>query len=298
MHTNKILLGLLLLAACKQKNTEVAAYGNFEATEIVVSAEATGKIMQLDVEEGDQLKEGVVVGGIDSTQLSLKKTQLRANIKAVLSKQPEANPQLEVVRQQILAQQKEQARIASMFKANAATQKQMDDINAAVAVLQKQYASLQSTLNTQISGLQNETQPIEAQVAQVNDQLSQSRIVNPARGTVLVKYAEKGEVVNYGKALYKIADLQKMLLRVYISARQLPSVKIGQQVTVRIDGTTKGSFIELPGTITWIASEAEFTPKVIQTVEERTQLVYAMKVSVENKEGQLKLGMPGEIIFK
>ena len=239
------------------------------------------------------LQAGTQVGWIDSTQLFLKKSQLRANIKAVLSKRPEVAPQLEVVREQIARQKIERQRIENLLKAKAATPKQLDDINAQIAILERQYRSLSSTLNTQVSGYTSETQPLEAQVEQLNDQLKQSRVVNPVNGTVLTKYVEKGEVVNYGKPLYKIADLSDMILRAFVGEEQLGLVKIGENVTVLTD-MPDGKYKEWPGKVTWISAEAEFTPKVIQTKEERTNLVYAVKIKVRN-DGSLKIGMPAEL---
>lgn len=286
------ILFILLFAACNRKEDGADGYGNFESTEVIVSAEATGRILTFNVEEGMALTANALVGGIDSVQLNLRKAQLGANIKAVLSKRPDVNPQLEVIRQQIATQQKERQRIQNLLKAKAATAKQLDDINAAIAVLEKQYASTASSLNTQVSGITSETQPLQLQVEQVQEQLAQSRIINPVAGTVLTKYVEKGEVVNYGKPLYKIADLHTMYLRAYVSGSQLPQLKTGQQVTVQTD-MPDGSLKSWPGTVSWIAAEAEFTPKTIQTREERVQLVYAVKVRVQN-DGSLKIGMPGE----
>lgn len=284
---------IVLFAACKSKDDAADAYGNFESTEIIVSAEASGRLLSFDVEEGAVLQANALVGGIDSIQLNLKKAQLGANIKAVLSKRPEIAPQLEVIRQQIATQQREKQRVQNLMKANAATPKQLDDINAAIALLEKQYASTSSSLNTQISGLNSESQPLELQVEQVKEQLAQSRVINPIQGTVLTKYVEKGEVVTFGKPLYKIADLNTMYLRAYISGDQLGQVKTGQQVTVQTD-LPNGELKSLPGTVSWISGDAEFTPKTIQTREERVQLVYALKVRVQN-DGSLKIGMPGEI---
>lgn len=280
-------------AACSGDDNAADAYGNFESTEVIVSAEATGRLLSFDVEEGAVLAANTLVGGIDSTQLKLRKDQLGANIKAVLSKTPDVSPQLAVIRQQIATQQKEKKRIENLLKANAATPKQLDDINAAIAVLEKQYASTASSLSTQVSGISSETQPLRVQVEQVKEQLAQSRVVNPVNGTVLVKYVEEGEVVTYGKPLYKIADMQTMYLRAYVSENQLPRVKTGQQVNVQLD-QPDGTLKTLPGTISWISSEAEFTPKTIQTREERVHLVYALKVRVQN-DGSLKIGMPGEM---
>jgi HlyD family secretion protein len=290
--TVTVIFSVMLFSACQRGGNEADGYGNFEATEVIVSAEATGRLLTFAVEEGMVLPANALIGGIDSVQLNLRKAQLGANIKAVLSKRPEVDPQLEVIRQQIATQQKEKRRIESLLQARAATPKQLDDINAAIAVLEKQYASTASSLHTQVSGITSETQPLQLQVQQVNEQLAQSRVVNPVAGTVLVKYVEKGEVVNYGKPLYKIADLNTMYLRAYISGSQLPQLKTGQQVTVQTD-MPDGSLKSWPGTVSWIAAEAEFTPKTIQTREERVQLVYAVKVRVQNN-GSLKIGMPGE----
>lgn len=294
-HTIIALMFLPALTACRNNRDNADAYGNFEAVETIVSAEGTGKLLQFVVEEGMVLPADTIVGRIDSTQLQLRKNQLKANIQAVLSKRPDAGPQLQVIKEQIARQQIEQQRVTNLLKAKAATPKQLDDINAQIAILQKQYHSLASSLHTQVSGYTNETVPLQEQVLQVNDQLQQSRILNPVAGTVLVKYAEPGEVVTYGKPLYKIADISSILLRAYVSAPQLPLIKTGQTVTVRTDAPD-GSLREWPGVVTWISSAAEFTPKVIQTREERTNLVYAVKVKVKN-DGSLKLGMPGELVF-
>jgi HlyD family secretion protein len=293
IRKNSLLWLATTLLACNSGKDKADAYGNFEAIETIVSAEGTGKLQSFSVEEGMTLQAGTQVGWIDSTQLFLKKSQLRANIKAVLTKRPEVAPQLEVVREQIARQKIEQQRIENLLKAKAATPKQLDDINAQIAILERQYRSLSSTLNTQVSGYNSETQPLEAQVEQLNDQLKQSRVVNPVNGTVLTKYVEKGEVVNYGKPLYKIADLSDMILRAFVGEEQLGLVKIGENVTVLTD-TPDGKYKEWPGKVTWISAEAEFTPKVIQTKEERTNLVYAVKIKVRN-DGSLKIGMPAEL---
>jgi Multidrug resistance efflux pump len=282
-----------LLPSCRSYDDHADAYGNFEAVETVVSAEGTGKLLSFMVEEGMTLPADTIVGWIDSTQLHLKRSQLKANIKAVLSKIPEKDPQLEVIREQIAVQKRERQRFENLVKANAATPKQLDDINYQIGILEKQYRSLASTLNTQVSGYSSETRPLEEQVLQVNDQLRQSRVTNPVNGTVLIKYVEKGEVVNYGKPLYKIADLSALNLRAYIGEEQLGQVKVGQQVTVLTD-LPGGKYREWTGTVTWVSAEAEFTPKVIQTKEERTNLVYAIKVRVKN-DGSLKIGMPAEL---
>lgn len=293
--TSTVILIACCFSACSKGDDTADAYGNFEATEVIVSAEAAGRLLQFDVEEGALLTAGALVGGIDSIQLSLKKAQLGAGIKAVLSKRPDAGPQLEVIRQQIATQQREKKRVENLLKANAATPKQLDDINAQIAVLEKQYRATASSLQTQVSGLTSETAPLSVQVEQVNEQLAQSRIINPVAGTVLTKYVEQGEVVNFGKPLYKIADLRTLYLRAYISGDQLSQIRTGQEVSVQTD-LPGGKLRTIKGTVSWIASEAEFTPKTIQTKEERVHLVYAIKVRVQN-DGSLKIGMPGELRF-
>ncbi|MBX2942512.1 MAG: HlyD family efflux transporter periplasmic adaptor subunit [Cyclobacteriaceae bacterium] len=284
-----------LLGACSSGKNEFDATGNFEADEVVVSSEAAGKILQLNIEEGQTLKQGEQIGYIDTLQLYLKKKQLQYSIKAVLAKQPDVATQLATIQEQIETAKKEKTRFENLLKDDAATQKQVDDLNAQLALLQKQYHALQSSLSTTTQSLKSEVVPLSIQIEQINDQIEKSIITNPVKGTVLVKYAEEKEVTGPGKALYKIADISSITLRAYISGDQLSALKLGQKVTVMVDDL-KTTSKKYEGEITWIASKAEFTPKTIQTKEERANLVYALKVKVKN-DGFLKIGMYGELIF-
>lgn len=263
-------------------------YGNFEATEITISSEANGKLEFLNLEEGQTLEKGAVVALVDTFQLYLNKQQLLASMETVASKSGGVWSQVNVLKQQLQTAKTEQERIQKMFAENAATQRQLDLANNQADVLKKQIQNVE----TQNAPIVNEVKTIEAKVAQINDQIAKSKITNPITGTVLTKYAEPSEVVFFGKPLYKIANMEEMTLRVYVSETQLPSIKIGQQVTVKIDSGQEMKDYE--GVISWISSAAEFTPKIIQTKEERVNLVYAVKVIVKN-DGSLKIGMPAEM---
>ncbi len=291
-----ILIVALMTGACGQGDSEFDATGNFEADEVIVSAEAAGKIMALNVEEGHELKKDVAVGYIDTTQLHLKRRQLQYSMKAVLAKQPNSSVQLATIEDQIATALREKKRFENLLKEDAATQKQVDDIEAQLTYLQKQYEATKSSLGITTESLQSEVLPLGAQVAQIEDQISKSIITNPINGTVLVKYALADEVTAAGKALYKIADLSTIILRAYISGDQLSGVKLGQMVDVLVD-QDKDSYKRYDGEITWISDKAEFTPKTIQTKEERSNLVYALRIKVKN-DGFLKLGMYGEVKFK
>jgi len=289
-------LTLLAFASCNNDKKNFDASGSFEAEETIISSEATGTIRQLNIEEGQVLKAGQELGYIDSTQLFLKKKQLEAQVKAVLSKRPDIHVQLATLEEQLKTAKKEQARVSSLVKAEAATTKQLDDINSNIEVLSRQIEAQRSTLSISSEGLNSESVPLEIQIEQVKDQLKKCRIVNPTEGTVLAKYAETNEMTASGKALYKIADLSGLVLRAYISGDQLPQVKLNQTVKVNTDDG-KGGFKETTGLITWINDKAEFTPKTIQTKDERANLVYAIKVRVKN-DGFYKIGMYGEIKFQ
>ncbi|HWK59178.1 MAG TPA: HlyD family efflux transporter periplasmic adaptor subunit [Parapedobacter sp.] len=296
MDNAKILiLAALLSASCADKQQTYDASGTFEAVETIISAEANGVIRALNVEEGQLLHAGQTVGYIDSTQLYLKKRQLEAQIDAVLSKKPNIATQLAALREQLSQAMREQHRIASMVEADAATPKQLDDANAQVAIIKKQIAAQQSNLGISASSITREASPLEIQIAQLEDQLAKSRIVNPMDGTVLVKYAEVNETTAVGKPVYKIADLSTIILRAYITGPQFAQIGLNQQVTVLVDDAD-GAYREYPGTIAWISDKAEFTPKTIQTKDERENLVYAIKIKVKN-DGLLKIGMYGEVRF-
>ena len=282
----------LLFSGCSDKDRKSDAYGNFEATETIVSSESSGKLNEFNVEEGQIIEAGEVVGYIDTSQLHLKKLQLIQQKNTVRSRFSNTSAQVSVLNEQKQVALREKQRIENMLKDNAATGKQLDDINGNIDVINKQINSIQvqnSTTTEELKGL-------DVQISQVEDQLTKSEIENPAKGTVILKFAEKGEIVNFGKPLYKIADITTMELRVYVSGAQLPEIKLGQKVKVLIDNGKK-DFKTLEGEISWISSQAEFTPKIIQTKEERVNLVYAVKVRVSN-DGTLKIGMPGEVMFK
>ena len=287
---------ILLLAACSNNQKNYDASGSFEAEEVIISAEANGTIKSLQIEEGQILKAGENIGYIDSLQLYLKKKQLAAQINAVLSKKPNIAVQVASLEAQLLTAEKEQQRISKLVKADAATTKQLDDINANIEVLKKQLAAQKSTLAITSEGINQETTPITLQIEQLNDQLQKCQIINPINGTVLTKYASGNEMAAVGKPLYKIADLSTMILRVYISGNQLAQIKLNQIVKVKTDDGG-GGLKEAQGQVIWINDKAEFTPKTIQTKDERANLVYAVKVKVKN-DGSYKIGMYGEITFQ
>lgn len=288
-----ILATAFFLPSCSKQENKPDASGTFEANEAIISAEGSGRLLRFTVEEGDTLAEGQVIGNIDSLQLLLRKKQLQAQIAAILSKQPDAASQLATIQEQLAVARHEQERFTQLQKNGASTQKQVDDISGQVRVLEKQFDALKQSLSITTGGIKAETLPLLAQIDQLNDQLHKCTVVNPVRGTVLTKYAEQNEVTAPGKALYKIADLHTLTLRAYIAGTQLPNIKIGQQVKVMVDDGAQ-KYREMQGTITWIASKAEFTPKTIQTKEERANLVYALKIAVKN-DGSLKIGMYGEV---
>lgn len=281
-------LSLLTLFSCEEQNERADGYGNFEATETTISAESNGKLMAFDVEEGQELTQGSFIGYVDTIPLSLKREQLMVSKELIASKSRGVLSQIDVLNAQLTAANVNKVRVENLIKENAGTQKQLDDITGEMAVIRQQVRSIE----IQNAPVITELKGIDVQVKQINDQIEKSIIINPINGTVLVKYAEPNEVTAFGKPLYKVADLSALELRVYVSETQLSSIKIGQEVQVRID--TSDEIESFLGTITWVASEAEFTPKIIQTKEERVALVYAVKVNVKN-DGRLKIGMPAEM---
>lgn len=282
---------MVMVSACINNNDKADAYGNFEATEIVISALGQGEILQLDIEEGDVVQQSTRVGLIDTTDLHLKKQQLYKTIEAVRTGLNTIDAQLKVHLQQKKNLGVDKERIENLYREGAATKKQLDDINGAIDLVEAQLAATQS----QKQKIMAEVETLDAQLSQVNEAISKCEIITTVSGTVLTKYAEKGEVAAAGKPLFKLADMTVMKLKVYVSGMQLPHIKIGQTVEVQIDDTkTKNRSLE--GVVSWISSTAEFTPKTIQTKEERVNLVYAVKVRVMN-DGSLKIGMPGEIYF-
>ncbi len=274
---------------------EFDATGSFEAVEVIISAEATGKLVVFDIEEGQELQAEHQVGFIDTIQLYLKKKQLQTQIEALISKKPDIEVQLSALNEQLKAAEVEKQRVEKLIKADAATQKQLDDINAQIEVIKRQIEAKKSSLEISSSGIDKDIIPLQVQLEQVEDQLKKCKIINPVEGTVLTKYAEQNEMAVAGKSLYKIADLNSIILKVYISANQLPQVKLNQKVKVFTDDG-EGGFTENEGVVTWISNKAEFTPKTIQTKEERANMVYAVKIKVINN-GTYKIGMYGEVNF-
>lgn len=286
-----LILVTLGIISCNTSNEKADGYGNFEATEITVSSEGNGKIEFLKVEEGTILEAQTQVGLIDTVQLYLTKQQLIASKSTVSSKSANVLSQKSVLAEQLKTVQIEKNRIRDMYAENAATKRQVDEIDGKVKVIEAQIQGI----GTQNAPIINDLKSIDVQIQKINDQIQKSKIINPIKGTVLTKYSEPGEITTYGKPLYKIADISEMTLRVFVSETQLPQLKIGQQVSVKIDGIEEMK--SYSGTISWIASQAEFTPKIIQTKEERVNLVYAAKVKVKN-DGSLKIGMPAEMWIK
>ncbi|UQD56607.1 HlyD family secretion protein [Flavobacterium sp. K5-23] len=288
MKKTILFLIFISLISCSKENDKADGYGNFEATEVTISSEANGKIVFLKLEEGDALEPTNQVGLIDTTQLYFNKQQLIASKNTVFSKSKNVLSQNNVLQEQLKATLIEKRRVQNMFAENAATQRQVDEMDGKVKVLNEQLKSVQ----TQNAPIANEVKSIDVQIQKIDDQIQKSKIINPIKGLVLAKYAEPNEITAFGKPLYKIADISEMTLRVYISETQLSKIKVSQQVNVKID--TEEEMKNYTGIISWIASSAEFTPKIIQTKEERVNLVYAVKVKVKN-DGGLKIGMPAEM---
>jgi len=292
MKTNLIILSILILSiSCNWNDGKSDAYGNFEVDETHISTEISGKLLQMNVEEGENVQKGDTVALVDTTQLSLRKQQLMAQRNAVATKVDNILSQIDVQREQRKTLMTEKSRLEKLLADGAATSKQMDDVDGRISVIDKQIESIES----QNAAVLSEIKAFDLQIEQAKDQLSRSYIINPLDGIVLETYTQQSELVMTGKILYKIADITNMFLRVYISGAQLSQVELGQKVTVLID-KSKDETESLTGEVVWISSQAEFTPKIIQTKEERVNLVYAMKIKVAN-DGKLKIGMPGEVLF-
>jgi len=282
---------IIILASCNVNEDLSDAYGTFEVDQIIVSAEANGKLLAFSVEEGKNIKAGEIVAIIDTVDFVLKRKQLIAQKKAISSKIENIESQIEVQEQQKKILITDQKRIENLLKDGAATQKQLDDINGQIDLVNSQIESIK-TQNTTVF---TELEVINTQILQIEESINKCIIKNPISGIVLEKYAEENEITAFGKPLYKIADMQDMILRVYVSGAQLSQIEIGQEVGVLIDEDEETNK-NLTGIITWISESAEFTPKIIQTKEERVNMVYAVKVKVKN-DGSLKIGMPGEVNF-
>jgi len=304
-----LLIGAAVFVGCSSKDNDYDASGVFETTEVIVSAKGQGEIMSLNVEEGQNVKAGDQLGYIDMTQLDLKKQQLaaskaqvQANRSAIDSHILDLSKQVASIKQQIANQQRELHRYQGLLKDGAATQKQVDDIKYQISVLQKQLAATQEQIDSsnrsfreQGAGLEAQSTGVDAQSAQVDDQINNSKIISPVSGVVLSKYAEQGEYAVPGRALFKVSNITDMKLRAYITADQLTTVRLGQKVTVYADQDKKNRKA-YKGVVTWISDKAEFTPKTIQTRDERANLVYAVKISVKN-DGLIKRGMYGDVKF-
>ncbi|HBG58492.1 MULTISPECIES: HlyD family secretion protein [unclassified Proteiniphilum] len=299
MNPIKLLTALsipFLMFSCSNGNREYDATGSFEATEIIVSSQANGRILLLNVAEGEQLQAGQKVGQIDSTQLYLQKMSLLSSAEGVKAQKPDINKQTAAIHEQIRTQEREKARVKSLLASNAANQKQLDDIESQIEVLQKQLLALTSTLEKSTKNISAQSTTLEIQVAQLNDQLEKTQIISPISGTVLNRYAEAGELATMGTPLFKIADTDTLYLRAYVTNDQLAQIKLNDEVSVRVDDG-RGSMKPYKGQISWISDKSEFTPKTIQTKNERANLVYALKIAVSN-DGYLKIGMYGEVKFK
>lgn len=292
-----VLAGAVLVTAVSCKDTDGSndASGTFEATEVMVSSEASGRIMALDIHEGGVLKAGQGCGLVDTLQLYLQKRQLEAGVEAALSRRRDVETQTAYIKEQIEVNHREADRVRNLIAADAANTKQLDDITSSIKLLETQLAATEADIAQNNTIAEAEAASYRAQIAQVDESLRRCRITSPIDGTVLVKYAEAGELTAAGKPLFKIADLSRMNLRAYITASQLTSVRIGQKVRVFADSGEDG-VREYEGTVSWISDQSEFTPKTIQTRDERANLVYAIKVSFIN-DGYVKIGMYGDLKF-
>ena len=285
----------LILGACNSDNKVVDAFGNFESNEVTVSSEVNGKLISFTLEEGQKLAIGEETGLVDTIQLYLKKEQLLASIEALESKTQNVKSEIAVWEEKQKNIEREYKRVQNLIKDKAATQQQLDDLKGQLDLTKKQLTATEIKLNNSNRAVLSQIKPLRIQIMQTEDQIQKSRLINPINGTILSKYVEESEIVNFGKPLYKIADLEHVFLRAYISENQLSQIKIGQDVTVAIDdGESQKKY---NGKITWVSAVSEFTPKIIQTKAERKNLVYAVKVAVVN-DGSIKLGMPGEMYLK
>ena len=295
MRTDNYILAVaaLMLAACGNNEKEYDATGTFETTETTVFAEQSGRLMAFSVNEGDETDASVEVGLIDTTQIWLKIQQLDATKKVYNSQKPDMEAQIATTQQQLLKAQQEEQRYKELVTDGAAPSKMLDDASSNVKVLQKQLAAQQSALATSTRSLDKQSDMVDVQVRQLRDQLRKCHIVTPAKGTVLEKYVERGEFVAAGKPLFKIGDTQNMYMRAYVTSVQLQHIKLGQKVKVFAD-YGDGQKKEYDGTVTWISSRSEFTPKTILTDDERADLVYAVKITIKN-DGYVKIGMYGKV---
>lgn len=282
-----------MLAVSCGTEAKFDAQGTFEATEVIISSEAAGRILSFDIKEGMTIDAGEPLAVIDSVQLHLQRSQLEAQLSALLNSRPDVQTQVASLREQIATLKVEQRRIENMLRDGAATEKQKDDVDAQIRILESQLYATLSTLNTNTSTINSNAEAIRVQISALDDRIAKCRATSPISGTVLVKYAQEGELATVGKPLVKIADLGNIYLRAYFTSDQLASIKLGDEVTVTADfgGEERYDYV---GRVAWISPESEFTPKTIQTKDSRANLVYAVKIAVEN-DGRLKIGLAGEV---
>ena len=284
-------MGLMFLISCADGKKNKDATGVFEATEVIVSAESAGKLIRLEVHEGQQLKKDEILGLVDTVQLSLQKMQLRASQLSLLASKPDVPSQVGAIEKEIEKLEFEKQRTQKLLEGDVATQKQLDDIQSQLDVLRARLKAQKKSLGSSVDALDAQHDAMEVQMDQLNDQIARCQIKSPIEGSVLVKYTEQGEFVNLGKPLFKVADMEQMTLRAFVTAEQLKELQINQKVIVLAEFGAEENR-EYEGEITWISDKSEFTPKTIQTQDERANLVYAIKVSVKN-DGYLKIGMYG-----
>lgn len=288
------ILATVLFTACSSEKA-FDAQGTFEATEVIISSEATGRILSFNTEEGTEVNIGKTIVEIDSTQLNLQRKQLNAQLNALINSKPDIKAQISSIKEQIAKQKVELQRVENMLKDGAATPKQKDDLEAQIRILESQLSATLSTLDKNTSTINNNALALEAQLSALNDRISKCKVTSPINGTVLVKYAQTGELATTGKPLFKVADLNKIYLRAYFTSDQLAKIKLGDKVKVIANFGAEERY-DYDGTITWIASECEFTPKTIHTNDSRANLVYAVKIAVVN-DGKLKIGLAGEVVL-
>lgn len=295
LYNSALCIASIMAISCGNKSNEFDATGTFEAEEVTVSSEMSGKILSLNLQDGQKVTEDERVGIIDSIQLYLTKEQLMNNLKGLQASIPDAKAQLAALKEQLAKQKTEKARIESLYKSNAATEKQVDDINSSISVLEGQISAAQSSLQKSTSTIEAQMAALKVQIAQVDDQLKKCNISSPINGIVLSRYARKGELAVVGKPLFKVADTDNMTLKAYFTLGQLTDIKLGQKVKVCAD-FGGNNIREYEGTISWISDKSEFTPKSIQTKNDRENLVYAVKILVKN-DGYIKIGMYGEVLL-
>ena len=286
------ILATIVAVSCSNE-ADYDAQGTFEATEVVISAEGTGRILNFDIVEGEAIESNSTVGAIDSLQLHLQREQLKAQQVALLSSRPDKEKQVASLRSQVAKQRAELQRVENMLRDGAATTKQRDDIEAQIDILEGQLSATLSTIDNNTSTINENAAALEAQIAALDDRIAKCRISSAVDGTVLVKYAEEGEFTTVGKPLMKVANLEDIYLRAYFTSDQLSKVNLGDEVTVTANFGGDERY-DYKGRVAWISAESEFTPKSIQTKDSRANLVYAVKIAVEN-DGRLKIGLAGEV---